>query len=109
MSLRKFCGPSFPESHALRCVASPKCEHHWFYDFRVNRRRYRATTDTNDKQQAKKIEAAERTKILEGRHSIRQLPDIPFRQFATTYLEDYSAVTKRSVQRDREIVVVLNR
>lgn len=109
MSLRKFCGPSFPEGHALRCAQSPKCDHHWFYDFRVNRRRYRSTTDTADKGLAKAIEAKERTKVLEGRHQIRRLPDIAFRQFSATYLQDHAELNNRSASRDREIVTVLNR
>ena len=44
MSLRKWCGPTFPPEHPLHCKRSPDCDHFWFYDFRVNRRRYRATT-----------------------------------------------------------------
>ena len=93
----------------MHCSASPRCEHHWFYDFRVNRRRYRNTTETADKQAAKKFEATERTRILEGRHGIRKQPDISFRDFAATYLRDYADVQKRSASRDHEIVAVLNR
>ena len=44
---------------ARNCSASPQCEHHWFYDFRDNRKRYRNTTETANKQKAKKIEARE--------------------------------------------------
>lgn len=109
MSLRKFCSPTFKPDHPMHCTTSPACEHHWFYDFRVNRRRYRSTTDSANKQEAKKIEAAERTKILEGRHSIRRLPDITFKAFTATYLEDHAELHKRSVSRDREILAVLNR
>lgn len=75
--------------------------HHWFYDFRVNRRRYRATTETANKQEANKFAALERTRILEGRQGIRQQPDITFRSFANTYLTDYAEPHKRSVNRDR--------
>jgi hypothetical protein len=77
------------------------------YDFRVNRRRYRATTETANKQDAMKFEAKERSRILDGRHGIRQQPDISFRSFAATYLEDYAE--QHSVDRDREILKVLNR
>ena len=96
MSLRKFCSPTLPailadgQPSPLHCPSSPNCDHHWFYDFRVNRRRYRATTDTANKQEAKKIEAKERSRILDGRHGIRQQPDISFRTFAATYLDDYA-------------------
>ena len=62
----------------MHCMSSPRCEHHWFYDFRVNRRRYRQTTETANKQLAKSIEAKERARVLEGRHGIRQQPDITF-------------------------------
>ncbi len=102
MSLRKFCTPT-------TCASSPQCDHHWFYDFRVNRRRYRNTTETGDKQKAKNIEAKERTRILEGRHGIRRLPDVTFSQFAKTYLTDHAELHKRSVERDRYILKVLNR
>jgi hypothetical protein len=88
---------------------SPRCDHHWFYDFRVNGRRYRNTTDTADKQQAKNIEARERNRILDGRHGIRRQPDISFKAFAQTYLTDHAELHKRSVDRDREIIKVLNR
>jgi integrase len=40
---------------------------------------------------------------------IRQQPDITFRSFANTYLTDYAEQHKRSVDRDREIINVLNR
>jgi hypothetical protein len=88
MSLRKFCRPSAPkllsdgQPNPLHCASSPGCDHHGFYDFRVNRRRYRNRTETADKQKAKNIEAKERTRILEGRHGIRRLPDVTFSQFA---------------------------
>jgi integrase len=115
MSLRKFCSPTIAatladgSSNPLHCPKSPNCDHHWFYDFRVNKRRYRATTETANKQEAKKIEARERSRILEGRHGIRRQPDITFRAFADTYIADHSEVHKRSAERDREILKVLNR
>src|SRR4029077_5630063 len=62
-----------------------------------------------NKQDAKKIEAKERSRILDGRHSIRAQPDITFKTFAATYLTDYAEQHKRSVGRDREILKVLNR
>jgi hypothetical protein len=68
MSLRKFCSPTLPSAHPMRCSDSPHCEHHWFFDFRVNRHRYRNTTETSNKQAAKQIEARERARVLEGRH-----------------------------------------
>ena len=102
MSLRKWCA-------APECPQSPDCGHYWFYDFRVNRKRYRNTTETANKQEAKKIEATERTKILAGRHGIREQPGITFRAFAETYLRDHAELHKRSVDRDREIIKVLNR
>ena len=93
----------------MHCPDSPSCEHHWFYDFRVNRRRYRNTTETANKNEAKKIEALERSRVLHGRHRIRDLPDITFRQFAATYIEDYAKLHKRSGDRDREILKPLER
>ncbi len=115
MSLRKFCSPTLPatlrdgEPNPLHCPSSPNCDHHWFYDFRVNRHRYRATTETANKQDAKKFEAKERSRVLDGRHGIRQQPDISFRTFAATYIDDYATQHKRSVDRDQEILKVLNR
>jgi hypothetical protein len=113
MSLRKRCSrdKALPDGspNLLCCPTSPKCDHHWFYDFRVNRKRYRETTETSDKQRAKDIEARERAKILEGRHGIRRQPDITFKQFTETYLRDHAELHKRSVDRDREIIKVLNR
>src|SRR5262245_19777005 len=96
MSLRKFCSPTLPailrdgSTNPLHCPASPNCAHHWFYYFRVNRKRYRNTTETANKQEAKKIESTERTRILGGRHGIRHQPDVTFRAFAETYLTDYA-------------------
>ena len=101
MSLRKRCPPS--------CLTRPKCDHPWFYNFRVNRRRYRASTETADKQRAKDIEAKERSRILEGRHGIRRQPDITFRAFAEIYLRDHARLHKWSADRDAEIIKVLNR
>ena len=108
MSLRKFCSPTLPDAHPMHCPDSPQCDHHWFYDFRVNRRRYRNTAETANKQQAKQFEAKERTRVLEGRQQIRLLPDISFAQFSATYLRDYAELHKKSVERDREILKVLN-
>jgi integrase len=93
----------------MHCPESPNCEHHWFYDFRVNRRRYRNTTETANKQKAKSYEARERSRVLDGRQQIRQQPDITFAQFSTVYLRDHAELHKRSVERDREILKVLNR
>lgn len=115
MSLRKRCNPGEAPTlkdgtpNPLYCETSPRCLHYWHYDFRVNGRRYRASTETADKQKAKDIEAKERSRILEGRHGIRRLPDITFKQFADTYLTDHAELHKRSVDRDREILKVLNR
>ncbi len=90
MSLRKFCRSTLPTDHPMHCPSSPQCEHHWFYDFRVNRKRYRNTTETENNQQAKKIEAKERSRVLESRHQIRQQPDMTFSQFASIYIRDYA-------------------
>ena len=115
MSLRKRCSRNEPavlrngEPNPLHCASSPRCEHVWQYDFWVNRHRYRATTDTADKHAARDIEARERARILEGRHGIRRQPDITFKTFGETYLRDHAELHKRSVDRDREILKVLNR
>ena len=115
MSLRKRCSPDHPRvlpdgtPNPLHCQKSPRCDHYWFADFRVNGRRYRVTTETADKSKARDIEAKERSRILDGRHGIRRQPDISFRQFAALYLKDYAALNKRSVDRDQQIVGRLNR
>jgi integrase len=94
-----------------RCACDAwRCEHPWWYRFRLNGRNYRATTQTALKRQAADIEARERSRILEGRHGIRRQPDILFKQFATEYLDASKAdKTASSDQRDREIAAVLNR
>src|SRR5262245_37696605 len=115
MSLHKRCSrterPTLPSGspNPLHCAKSPRCDHHWHYDFRVNRRRYRGTTETSDKGKAKDYEAKERSRILDGRHAIRRLPDITFRAFGETYLRDYARQHKRSAERDEQIIGVLNR
>jgi hypothetical protein len=98
MSLRKRCGRDVPtvlnsEPNPFFCATSPRCDHHWHYDFRVNGKRYRNTTETSDKQRAKNIEARERGRILEGRHGIRRQADITFKKFAETYLRDHAGPT----------------
>ncbi|HEV8001601.1 MAG TPA: hypothetical protein VGP63_17070, partial [Planctomycetaceae bacterium] len=99
MSLYKRC----------RCDAW-KCEHPWWYRFRLNGRNYRATTQTTLKRQAIDIEASERSRILDGRHGIRRQSDISFRAFAAHYLDaSASNKTLSSDRRDREVVAVLNR
>jgi len=88
-----------------RCACDGwRCEHPWWYRFRLNGHNYRSTTQTALKRQAHDIEAEERTRILEGRHGIRRQPDITFREFAKTYLSDHAELHKRSVERDRQIV-----
>jgi len=115
MALRKRCSSDEPATLAggslnpLHCSKSPRCDHHWHYDFTVNGRRYRNTTDTADKQRARDIEATERTRILEGLHGIRRQPDITFRAFSDTYLRDHADLHKRSADRDREILKTLHR
>jgi len=115
MSLKKRCSRtasrtlSSGDANPLRCATSPRCVHHWHYDFRVNSRRYRASTETADKHKARDIEARERARILEGRHGIRRQPDIGFREFTTIYLRDHAEIHKRSVRRDREIIKTLHR
>ena len=117
MALRKRCCATVPpglptgQSNPLCCPTSPRCSHHWHYDFRVNRQRYRASTETADKHQARDIEARERARILEGRHGIRHDSDISFRAFAQRYLTTHSAVAKRpsTAKRDRDTIRVLER
>jgi integrase len=115
MSLRKRCSRTEPAiardgtPNPMYCSTSPRCEHHWHYDFRVNGQRYRNTTETDDKHKARDIESRERSRILEGRHGIRRQPDITFRQFAEIYMRDHSDVHKRSAERDRYTLKVLNR
>src|SRR5262249_21761459 len=96
-------------SNPFICETSPRCEHVWHYYFRVNGRRYRASTETADKRQALNIEARERSRILDGRHGIRRQPDITFKAFAEIYLRDHADLHKRSAKRDREILKTLNR
>jgi len=63
MSLRKRCSRTEPATltdgspNQLHCPASPRCEHHWHYDFQINHARHRGTTDTADKHKARDIEA----------------------------------------------------
>lgn len=116
MSLRKFCSPTAPattktgEANPLRCSSSPDCSHHWYFDFRMHGRRYRQTTNTANKQEAKKIEARDRSKVLDGHYDIRRVPDVAFSTFAATYLQDHAELNKRDKgARDGEIVKVLNR
>ena len=92
-----------------RCDCTARCQHVWYYDFRVNGRRYRACTETSDKHKARDIESTERTRILEGKHGIRRQSDITFREFAKTYIRDHAEINKRSVGRDREIIKVFSR
>ena len=91
------------------CETSPRCEHHWHYYFRVNGRRYRASTETADKRQGQNIEARERARILDARHGIRRQPDITFKAFADICLRDHADLHKKSAKRDREILTTLNR
>ncbi len=109
MSLRKRCGTDLPVGDPFYCADSPRCDHPWHYDFRVNGRRYRASTETANKQKAKDIEARERSRILDGRHGIRRQPDITFRVFAEQYLRDHARINKRRPERDEYIIRVLNR
>ncbi len=60
---RKRCSASAPETlsdgspNPLYCLTTPRRDHFWHYDFRVNGRRYQASTETADKHQARDIEA----------------------------------------------------
>jgi hypothetical protein len=113
VSLRKLCSPSITQvlpdgrPNPLYCATSPRCDHHWHYDLRVNRHRYRNTTETSDKGKAKDIEVRERSRTLDGRDGIRRQPDITFKALPDTYLKDHAELHKRSVDRDREIIKVL--
>jgi integrase len=108
MSLRKRCSQDEPPAlkdgavNPLHCANSPRCDHHWHYDFRVNGRRYRSTTETADKHKARDIEAKERSRILEGRHGIRRLPEITFRAFANEYVKTHSLPNKKPSTQKRD-------
>ena len=94
-----------------RCDCTQRCQHVWYYDFRVNGRRYRACTETADKHKARDIESTERTRILEGKHGIRRQPDITLREFWPIWFENYAKQHHRETtqKRDREIWKVLDR
>lgn len=117
MSLKKRCSRTAPrarpggDANPLRCPTSPRCAHHWHYDFRVNGRRYRASTETADKHRARDIEARERARILEGRHGIRRQRDVTVREFWPLYLANYATVNHKpsTLERDRQIWRVLDR
>lgn len=101
VSLYKRCRPRVVSTNEdgnpnpFHCPTSPRCEHYWWATFTVNRHRYRVTTETSDKRVATNIEASERRRILEGRHGIRRLPDLTFREFASVYLRDHAQVNNR--------------
>jgi integrase len=86
-----------------------RCNHVWWYRFRLNGRTYRATSQTTRKRQALDIEARERSRLLEGSHGIRRPQDVSFRAFGAVYMKDHADLHKRSADRDREILKVLNR
>jgi integrase len=86
----------------LHCAASPRCDHYWHYDFRVNGRRHRASTETADKHKARDIEAKERSRILDGRHGIRRQPDITFKEFAREYMRTHAIPNKKASTRKRD-------
>jgi integrase len=117
MSLHKRCSPRLPphlrdgQPNPFYCATSPKCGHHWHYSFNVHRRRYRGTTETADKAQAKNIEARERSRILEGKHGIRRESHISFRAFVQKYRTTHLAVEKRPSTQEREghILDILDR
>ena len=75
MSLYKRCG-----------CPDTRCDHVWWYRFRLNGRTYRATSQTTLKRQALDIEARERSRLLEGSHGIRRQQDVSFRAFGAVYL-----------------------
>jgi integrase len=115
VSLYKRCDADAPAVLAdgtpnpVYCAKSPACDHPWHYDFRVNSRRYRASTETANKGQARNIEATERTAILNGKHGIRKQPDLSFKEMVGLYLRDYATGTlsASSLARDREILTRL--
>jgi integrase len=115
MALYKRCAPDAPAvlkdgtPNPVYCPKSPRCEHVWWYDFRINRRRYRATTETADKNKARDIEAKERARVLDGKHQIRRQPDVTFRQAAKEYLDLYAIPHQKSPTRAAEAIEVLNR
>lgn len=116
MSLNKRCSPDVPATlpngtpNPFHCPKSPRCDHFWHYNFRVNRQRFRASTETADKHKARDIEATERTRILEGKHGIRRQPDITFKAFAKTYIDEYCVPNLRpgTVSTARSVVKRLN-
>jgi integrase len=115
MSLHKRCSRFVPttltsgESNPFHCPNVAALRSLWHYDFRVNGRRYRASTEIADRQKAKNIEARERGRILEGKHGIRRQVDVTFKAFSDTWLKDHAQPNKRSAERDRYILKVLNR
>ena len=94
-----------------RCDCTTRCQHVWYYDFRVNGRRYRACTETSDKHRARDIESTERTRILEGKHGIRRQPDITLREFWPIWFENYAKQHHRetTLQRDKSTWPLLDR
>ena len=107
MSLRKRCSRTEPPTLAdgtpnpLHCATSPRCEHHWHYDFRINGRATANTTETADKHKARDIEAKERTRILEGqaRHPPAAGHHVP-RSSRRSTSATMPTLHKRSAERD---------
>jgi len=88
-----------------------RCDHEWFVDFRVRRRRYRIPLGTSQRTTASQLAAVEQANLLKNRHGIFQQQDITFAEFAKLYLRDHVDVNMQpsTADREREIVKTFNR
>ena len=84
MALRKRCSPTdlptLPDGNAnpFCCLSRRDATTSGTDDFRVNRRRYRATTETADKQKARTSKQRNAVGFWTVQQSIRRTPDVTF-------------------------------
>jgi len=79
----------------------------WWYSFKCNGKRVRASTGLADKKQANEIYLLKRGGHILGKEK-GQLPAIPLKQLLETYLKDYSKTNKLSYNIDCSMVKTLN-
>ena len=74
------------------CSSSPRCDHPYHYDFRLNGRRYRASTETSDKHKARDIEA--------------RLSDALHQRLTERFVNRRTAVLMKSMGKDAALLKV---
>jgi integrase len=89
-----------------RCVDKKRCQHPFWFRFRLERQHYRESTRTKKRQLAERLAQKRKLEILERGHGLRRIKPVRFSEHVKAYLK-HTEKTNRSSYKDAAVLARL--